>query len=146
MMIWPKVKDGYRQGENKELDLRYSQYKKVNLFAGRAYHEALSPGEANTLIELWNKEQKLPWTLTVKDVTKLAEFTEKILFWRRSNRRENERLRMERVREKLKEAAKNGDENALRKVKRKRKADTVRSAANRKRKRKERKQEFSHVI
>ena len=146
MMIWPKVKDGYRKGENKELDLRYSQYKKVNLFAGRAYDEALSPGEANTLIELWNKEQKLPWTLTVKDVTKLAEFTEKILFWRRSDRRENARLRMERVREKLKEAAKNGDENALRKVKRKRKADAVRSAANRKRKRKERKQEFSHVI
>ena len=146
MMIWPKVKDGYRKGENKELDLRYSQYKKVNLFAGRAYDGALSPGEANTLIELWNKEQKLPWTLTIKDVTKLAEFTEKILFWRRSDRRENARLRMERVREKLKEAAKNGDENALRKVKRKRKADAVRSAANRKRKRKERKQEFSHVI
>ena len=145
-MIWPKVKDGYRKGENKGLDLRYSQYKKVNLFAGRAYDEALSPGEANTLIELWNKEQKLPWTLTVKDVTKLAEFTEKILFWRKSDRRENARLRMERVREKLKEAAKNGDENALRKVKRKRKADAVRSAANRKRKRKERKQEFSHVI
>ena len=98
------------------------------------------------MIELWNKEQKLPWTLTVKDVTKLAEFTEKILFWRKSDRRENARLRMERVREKLKEAAKNGDENALRKVKRKRKADAVRSAANRKRKRKERKQEFSHVI
>ena len=146
MMIWPKVKDGYRKGENKGLDLRYSQYKKVNLFAGRAYDEALSPEEANTLIELWNKEQKLPWTLTVKDVTKLAEFTEKILFWRKSDKRENARLRMERVREKLKEAAKNGDENALRKVKRKRKADAVRSAANRKRKRKERKQEFSHVI
>ena len=146
MMIWPKVKDGYRKGENKGLDLRYSLCKKVNLFAGRPYDEALSPGEANTLIELWNKEQKLPWTLTVKDVTKLAEFTEKILFWRKSDRRENARLRMERVREKLKEAAKNGDENALRKVKRKRKADAVRSAANRKRKRKERKQEFSHVI
>ena len=140
------MKDGYRKGENKGLDLRYSQYKKVNLFAGRAYDEALSPGEANTLIELWNKEQKLPWTLTVQDVTKLVEFTEKILFWRKSDRRENARLRMDRVREKLKEAAKNGDENALRKVKRKRKADAVRSAANRKRKRKERKQEFSHVI
>ena len=141
MMIWPKVKDGYRKGENKELDLRYSQYKKVNLFAGRAYDGALSPGEASTLIELWNKEQKFPWTLTVKDVTKLAEFTEKILLWRRSDRRENARLRMEHAREKLKEAAKNGDENALRKVKRKRKADAVRSAAYRKRKRKERKQE-----
>ena len=145
-MIWPVVKDGYRKGKNKQLDLRYSQYKKVNLFAGREYDEALSPGEAKILIELWNKEQKLPWTLTVKDVTKLAEFTEKILFWRKSDRSENARLRMERVREKLKEAAKNGDENALRKVKRKRKADAVRSAGNRKRKRKERKQEFSHVI
>ena len=95
MIIWPIVKDGYRKGENKELDLRFSQYKKVNLFAGKAYHAALSPGEADILLELWNKEQKLPWTLTVQDVTKHVEFTEKILFWRRSDREESARLRME---------------------------------------------------
>ena len=65
------------------------------------------------------------------------EFTEKIIFWRRSDRRESARLRMEHLREELKEAAKNGDAKALRKVKRKRKADKVRSAAYRKRKRKE---------
>ena len=136
-MIWPIVKDGYRKGVNKELDLRFSQYKKVNLFAGKAYHAALSPGEADILLELWNKEQKLPWTLTVQDVTKLVEFTEKILFWRRSDREESARLRMEHLRKELKAAAKNGDAKALRKVKRKRKADKVRSAAYRKRKRKE---------
>ena len=73
----------------------------------------------------------------MQDVTKLVEFTEKILFWRKSDRRENARLRMEHLRKKLKEAANNGDAKALRKVKRKRKADAVRSAANRKRKRKE---------
>ena len=114
-MIWLIVKDGYRKGENKELDLRFSQYKKVNLFTGKAHHAALSTGEAKILIELWNKEQKLPWTLTVQDVTKLVEFTEKILFWRKSDRRENARLRMEHLRKELKEAAKNGDAKALRK-------------------------------
>ena len=51
-MIWPIVNDGYRKGENLELDLRFSQYKKVNLFAGKAYHAALSPGEADILLEL----------------------------------------------------------------------------------------------
>ena len=120
-MIWPKVKDGYRKGENKQLDLRYSKYKKVNLFAGRAYHAALSQEEANTLIKLWNKEQKTPWSLKVDDVTKLAQFTEKILVWRRSDRKERARIRMEKSRQKLNEAAKNGDVNAIRKVKRKKK-------------------------
>ena len=120
-MIWPVVKDGYRKGENKQLDLRYSKYKKVNLFAGRAYHAALSQEEANTLIKLWNKEQKTPWSLKVDDVTKLAQFTEKILVWRRSDRKERARIRMEKSRKKLNEAAKNGDVNAIRKVMRKKK-------------------------
>ena len=134
-MIWPVVKDGYRKGENKQLDLRYSKYKKVNLFAGRAYHAALSQEEANTLIKLWNKEQKTPWSLKVDDVTKLAQFTEKILVWRRSDRKERARIRMEKSRQKLNEAAKNGDVNAIRKVKSKKKTDALKSAANRKRKR-----------
>ena len=88
-MIWPVVKDGYRKGENKQLDLRYSKYKKVNLFAGRAYHAALSQEEANV--------------------------------WRRSDRKERARIRMEKSRKKLNEAAKNGDVNAIGKVKRKKK-------------------------
>ena len=120
-MLWPVVKDGYRKGENEELDMRFSQYKKVNLFAGRAYHEALSKEEAETLIKLWSKERKLPWTLKVSDVTKLVEYTEKVLVWRRSDRREKARVRIEQKREKLKVAAKNGDANAVRKIKRKKK-------------------------
>ena len=134
-MIWPVVKDGYRKGKNKQLDLRYSQYKKVNLYAGRAYHAALSPEEANTLIKLWNKERKTPWSLKVHDVTKLAEFTEKILVWRRADRKEKARMRDETARAKLKEAAKKGDVKAIGKIKRKKKADALRSAASRKRKR-----------
>ena len=53
-MIWPIVNDGYRKSENLELHLRFSQYKEVNLFAGKAYHAAaaLSPGEADILLEL----------------------------------------------------------------------------------------------
>ena len=145
-MIWPNVRDGYRKGENKELDLRYSKYTKVNLFAGRAFHEALSSEEADTLIKLWNKERKLPWTLKVHDVKKLAEFTEKILVWRRSDRREKARMRIEESREKLKEAAKNGDAKAVRKIKRTNKANALRSAAYRKRKRKETKEDFSLTL
>ena len=137
------MEDRYRKGENKELDFKYSRYQKVNLFAGRAYHEALSSEEANALIKLWNKERKLPWTLTTHDVIKLAEFTEKIDIWRRSDRREKARMRIEESREKLREAAKNGDASAVRKIKRNKKANALRSAAYRKRKRKETKEEFS---
>ena len=137
------MKDRYRKGKNKELDFKYSQYKKVNLFAGRAYHEALSSEEADALIKLWNKERKLPWTLTMHDVIKLAEFTVKIETWRRSDRREKARMRIKESREKLKEAAKNCDANAVRKIKRNKKANALRSAAYRKRKRKKTKEEFS---
>ena len=64
-------------------------------------------------------------------------FSEKILAWRRSHKREKARLRVERARKKLKEAARNGDANAVRKVESKKKADVLRSAKYRKRKREE---------
>merc|ERR1719285_1124122 len=107
-------KDAYQTGVNKELDLKFSQYKSVNLFTGRAYHAALSEDEARTLIKLWKKERKCPWTLKMHEVTKLVEFYEKILAWRRSDKREKARLRVKRARKKLKEAARNGDANAVR--------------------------------
>lgn len=61
----------YVKGLNRELDLKFSKYKKVNLFAGRAIDEALSDEEGNTLIKLWRKERILPKTLTIRDVLTL---------------------------------------------------------------------------
>ena len=55
-------------------------------------------------------------------------------------------MRIEESREKLKEAAKNGDAKAVRKIKRTKKANALRSAAYRKRKRKETKEDFSLTL
>ena len=53
-------KTRYRVGDTPELDEKFAQYKKVNLFAGLAYHEALSKKEAKALIKLWGKARRVP--------------------------------------------------------------------------------------
>ena len=40
----------YKKGDNPELDKKFEVYKKVNLFTGLAYHDALSQSEAKLLI------------------------------------------------------------------------------------------------
>ena len=133
-MSTPKEKDPYRKGENKQLDMKYSQYKSVNLFAGPAIDMALSYEEGDTLLKIWRKERTMPWALKVHEVSALVEFTERLLAYRRNVRREKTRIRVERARKKLREAANKGDAMALRKVKKKKKDDVLRSGENRKRK------------
>ena len=118
----------YVKGLNRKLDLKFAQYKKVNLFAGRGIDEALSDKEGNTLINLWRKERMVPRKLRFRDVSTLVEFMERILDWRSRVRREKIRIRVERSRKKLLEASKNGDKEARRKVKNKKKTDALRSS------------------
>ena len=134
MMSTPNENDLYRKGENQQLDMKYSQYKRLNLFAGPAFDVALSAEEGDTLIKVWSKERRMPWALKVHEVSALLEITEKILAWRRNVRREKTRIRVERAREKLREAANRGDAKALRKVRKKKKDDVLRSDKYRKRK------------
>ena len=127
-MSTPNEKDPYRKGENKQLDMKYSQYKSVNLFARPAIDVALSYEEGETLLKIWRKERTMPWALKVHEVSALVEFTERVLAYRRNVRREKTRRRVERAREKLRDAANKGDAMALRKVKKRKKDDVLRAA------------------
>ena len=58
-------KTRYRKGDNVELDRKFALYKKVNLFAGPAYHAALSYNESKALIKLDTKARSVSWNLYV---------------------------------------------------------------------------------
>ena len=130
------IKNLYEKGRNPKLDIKYAQYEKVNLFAGRAVDEALSDMEGNTLVRLWMKQRKSPWRMNFQEVTDFVAYADKILTWRRKSRRERTRVRVERLRKRLREAGESGDAKALRKIKKIKKAAAVRSTDYRKRKRK----------
>ena len=123
-----KEKTRYRKGDNVELDKKFALCKKVNLFAGQAYHDALTYNESKALIKLWSKARNVPWSLYVQEVSTLVKFYEQIMHCRRSRRRELARIRKEKARRKLRDAAKEGNAKALKKVKSIKKADRVKSA------------------
>ena len=129
-------KTRYRKGDNPEPDRKFALFKKVNLFVGAAYHNALSSKEADTLIKIWTKARMVPKRLDVNEVLILVEFTEVILAWRENRRKELSRIRKERARRKLKDAAMKGSREALIKVESIKKADKLKSAKYRRKKRK----------
>ena len=122
----------YNIGDNTELDEKFTQFKKVNVFAGLAYHNELSKEEAKTLIRLWGKARRVPRRLSVQEVSTLVEFYERIMSWRRRRRRELTRIRNEKARGKLRDAAKKGNVKAILKLRSIKKADVAKSANYRK--------------
>ena len=127
-MIGSDKETKYKKGDNPELDKKFEAYKKVNLFAGGAYHDALSQKEAKRLIKLWGKERRVRWRLNVQDVKTLVHFSERILTWRRYRRRELTRLRVEKARAKLKNDANKGNQAAVIKLNSIKKANALRTA------------------
>ena len=125
-------KSRYRVGDNPELDGKFAKYKKANLFAGEAYHDELSQEEAKTLIKLWGKARRLPYTLEVQDVSTLVEFHVRIIAWRKRRRREVARIRKDKARRKLRDGAKKGNRKAVLKLRSIKKADRAKSAKYRK--------------
>ena len=125
----------YCKGENPDLDKKFAQYKKLNIFAGSAVDNALSDKEGDTLVELWCKERMNPRKLDVREVLALVKFSEMILQWRKNKRREKTRIRNERARRKLRDELKKGNEEAERKLQAIKKADVLRSEKYRKVKR-----------
>ena len=51
----------YVKGRDLQLDKRYSEYKKLNLWSGLGLSCALSKEEGDSLIDLWQKDQRIPW-------------------------------------------------------------------------------------
>ena len=109
--------------------------KKTGVWSGQAVNEALSQEEVKIMIIIWKREQRTPWKLTVHDVSTLAEFTTRIISYRKMMVKEKSRQRKERERKKVHDAAKNGDKEAIRKLEGKKKRDREYSARYYKRKR-----------
>ena len=107
----------YKKGLNKELDRKFAQYKKKNIWAGDGHLEALTDIEVKILGKLWRKERMTPGKIQTQEVIKLVDFTRRIDAYRKIVKREASRLRKERERSKREEAAKGGDVKAKRKIK-----------------------------
>ena len=126
--------DLYVQGRDSKLDRNFSTYKKLSLWSGDGISCALSEEDANSLIDLWKKEQRTRWLLTVRDVSTLVELSARISSFRMNMKKEKARLRKERSRKKLRNAAKEGDINACRKTEEIKKGDRERATKYYKRK------------
>ena len=113
----------YKKGQNSILDEKFSVYKKTSVWSGLAVNEALTQEEVEIMIILWKREQRTPWKLTVHDVSTLADFTTRIISYRKRMVKEKSRQRKERERKKVRDAAKNGDKEAMRKIEGKKKRD-----------------------
>ena len=138
-------KTRYKVGDNPELDEKFTLYKKVNFFAGDAYHDALSQEEAKLLIKLWGKARRVPQRLEVQEVSTLVGFYEQITTWRKRRRNELSRLRMEKARVKLRDAAKGGNKKAKMKLRSIKRADAAKSAKYRKLKKEQREMKKNDV-
>ena len=69
----------YRKGENLALDRKLGRYRKMRLWRGNAINEAFSDDEFDAFAELWRKERRGLRKLTVKEVSKLLEFSDMII-------------------------------------------------------------------
>ena len=105
----------YKKGLNKELDRKYAQYKKKNIWAGDGHLEALTDIEVKILGKLWRKERMTPGKIQTQEMIKLVDFTRRIDAYRKIVKREASRLRKERE-SKREEAAKGVDVKAKRKI------------------------------
>ena len=117
----------YNKGLNKELDRKFAQYKKKNIWAGDGHLEALTDIEVKILGKLWRKERMTPEKIQTQEVIKLVDFTRRIDAYRKISKREASRLRKERERSKREEAAKGGDVKAKRKIESIKKKDRKRA-------------------
>ena len=117
----------YKKGLNKELDSKFAQYKKKNIWAGDGYLDALTDIEVKILGQLWRKERMTPGKIQTQEVIKLVDLTRRIDAYRKIAKREASRLRKERERGKRKKAAKCGDVKARRKIESVKKKDRKRA-------------------
>ena len=117
----------YKKGLNKELDRKFAQYKKKNIWAGDGYLEALTDIEVKILGKLWRKERMTPGKIQTQEVIKLVDLTRRIDAYRKVAKREASRIRKERERRKREEASKGGDVKAMRKLESIKKKDRKRA-------------------
>ena len=107
----------YVKGVYHHLDKKWSKYKKLRVFSGDAWSEALTEEESDNLADMWRKKRHKPWKLTFREVSTYVELTERIVDYRKRAKREKERLRKHRSIQKIKAAAEQGVSSAITRIK-----------------------------
>ena len=90
----------YQKGKDRDLDRRFEQLQKKQLWQGFSFIDALSTEEINILVKLWKKMKYKYRHLTFQDVSKLVELATRIEECRRWQKRETTRRRVARWRSK----------------------------------------------
>ena len=110
------LNDFYVEGQNPILGKKLAAYKKMNIWTGYGLSAALRGDEVDTIIDLWKKENRCRWKLTVREVSVLVDASSRILSYRMNMKKEKARTRKVHSREKLRRKAKTGDLEARKKI------------------------------
>ena len=71
----------YVEGQNPVLDEKFAAYKKMNIWGGYGISGALIDDEVDRIIDLWKKEKRCPWKLTIHEVSMLVTWFSFYFFW-----------------------------------------------------------------
>ena len=125
----------FKPGTCRNLDEKLRIYRKTRIWYGRAVSNALTETEVDVLARLWRKERETLWKMTVHEVSTLMEFCDRIVAWRKTNKKEQSRQRMENMRAKRVTLARQGDKQVRRKLEGIKNYQRVKTAQYKKRKR-----------
>ena len=106
----------YRKGVYEDLDKKWEQCIKMQVFTGDAYKEALTDKEIDDLYEMWKKKRLKPRILTFREVATYVQHAERIADYRRRVKVERARFRRAQSRDKMKSAASKGDISAKKRL------------------------------
>ena len=107
----------YQEGIHEDLDNKWQQYRRVQVFKGQGLSKALTTKEQETLLKIWRIKKLRPWKLTFREVSTWVKLSERVIDYRKRAQRENARLRNNEFRERLKAAARKGDKVAKERIK-----------------------------
>jgi len=125
----------YKKGVNVVLDEGLERYRKMRIWSGEAINNVFKDDdEFATFGQLWQKERCGILKLSVSDVSKLIEFSDRIRAYRAFAERDACSKRMKRSRKKLRKAAEDGNSVAVRKMKIRKKSAKKRAAKSYERK------------
>ena len=125
----------YKKGHFPTQDEKWEKHKRMQVFTGLAWDEALNQEEVDTLYEIWKKKRLKPYQLTFEEVSTFVKLADKISDYRYRVTLENTRLRMHRSRKRLKEAVEAGDPSAVERFEVIKKSNRVNMSEKRSRKR-----------
>ena len=61
----------YVKGEDRNLDKKLREYRKLRIWAGKAWRKTLDESETDILLALWIKERRTPYKMSLNEVATL---------------------------------------------------------------------------